>query len=76
MHMTYKGFSRIIHIALSERKRKIFSSTWNPIMSEVFTVEVESFFKPFQSRLRERKKLHFQKEPQRRPYSIINFPLS
>ena len=43
---------------------------------KVFTVGVESFFRPFQPRPEERKKLNFWKEPQRRPYTIINFPSS
>ena len=44
--------------------------------SKVFTVKVESFSKPFQPRLKERKKLNFWKEPQRRPYTMVNFPSS
>ena len=38
----------------------------------VFTVGVEFFFRPFEPRPEERKKVNFWREPQRRPYSIIN----
>ena len=57
----------------SERKRKIYSSTLRFNYFKVITVEVESFFRPFQPRPEERKKLNFWKEPQRRPHTIINF---
>ena len=42
--------------------------------SKTFTVRVESFFGPFLSRLKERKKVNFWKEPQRRPQTMTNFP--
>ena len=43
---------------------------------KVFTVGVQSFFRPLQPRPEQRKKVNFWKEPQRRSYTIINFPLS
>ena len=43
---------------------------------KVFTVEVESFFRPFKSRQEDGKKVNFWKEPQHRPFTIINFPSS
>ena len=42
---------------------------------KVFILRVESFFRLFEPRPKEGKKLKIQKEPQRRPY-FINFPLS
>ena len=39
----------------------------------VSTVGVGSFFKPVEPRLKEREKLNFSKEPQRRPSTMINF---
>ena len=44
---------------LPERKRKVYSSTWDSIISKDFTVGVESFFRPFQPRLDERKNSSF-----------------
>ena len=43
---------------------------------EGFTVGVESFFGPFQPRPEERKTSTFEREPQRSPYTIINFSSS
>ena len=43
---------------------------------KVFTVGVESFFRPFEPRPEERTKHNFWKEPQRRPCTMINFPSS
>ena len=40
---------------------------------KVFPVRVEFFFRPFRKRSEARKKVRFWKEPQRRPYTIINF---
>ena len=42
----------------------------------VFPVRVESFLRPFEPRPEERKKVNFRKEPQRHPYTMINFPSS
>ena len=44
--------------------------------SKVVTAGVESLFRPFEPKPEERKKVNFWKEPQRHPYTIINFPSS
>ena len=43
---------------------------------KVFTVEVESFLRPFQLRSKERKKFDLWKKPQRSLHISINFPSS
>ena len=43
---------------------------------KVSTVEVKFFFRPFEPRLKERKKLNFWKKTQGRPYPSVNFSLS
>ena len=41
---------------------------------KIFTASAQSFLRPFQPTLDDRKKVNFSEEPQRRPYTIINFP--
>ena len=57
----------------SRTKAKDF---FNNLGFKVFTVGVQSFFRPFEPRPEERKQLNFREEPQRRPSSMINFPSS
>ena len=58
----------------NEPERLFINLSFNHFL--VFTVKVESFFRPFEPRPEEGEKLHFWKEPHRRPYTIINFPSS
>ena len=58
------------------KTERCYSSTWDSIVLRCFTVGVQSFFRPSEPRPEERKKVNFWKEPQRRPYTIINFPPS
>ena len=51
----------------TKRKTKDIFINLRSNHSELFTVRVQPFFRPFQTRLEERKKLHFWKGPQRRP---------
>ena len=44
--------------------------------SELFITEVQSLFRLFQQKPKERKKVNFWKEPHRHPYTMINFPSS
>ena len=51
----YKGHSERIDNPLPERKRKLYSSTWDSIIFKEFTVRVQPFFGPFQPRPEGRK---------------------
>ena len=56
---SYEDHWGIIDKPLSERMRKIYSSTWDPNYFKVFTVGIEFFFRTFQPRPEERKKVNF-----------------
>ena len=43
---------------------------------KAFTLRIESFFEPLKPRSEKRNKVNFREEPQRRSYTIINFPSS
>ena len=74
--MSYEDYSEIIIDTPSRTKAKdlFINSRFNYF--KVFNKGIESFFRPFEQRLEEKKKLYFCKEPQRRPYTMINFPSS
>ena len=66
-----RGHSEIIDIPFPKQKQDSFFNLRSKCV-KVFTAEVESFFRLLEPRPKER--VNFWKEPQRRPYIIINFP--
>ena len=73
LYISYKGHSNITDTAPCRTKTKDLFINVRFTHFTVFTVGVKSFFRPFEPRLEERKKVNFWKEPQRCPYTIINF---
>ena len=59
-----------------EWKRKIYSSTWDSVILRGLLWRLNPSLDRFQPRLEERKKVNFEKEPQSRPFTVINFPSS
>ena len=77
MNRMYEGHSQIIdNPPPSRTETKDLFINWRFNYFKVFTVRDEFFFRPFQPRPEEKKKIDFWKEPQRCPWTMINFPSS
>ena len=76
--MLYEDHSEIIDTPFPPSRTKTKDLLINLRFNcfKVFTEGVEFFFGPVEPSSEERKKVNFQKESQRRPYTIINFPSS
>ena len=73
----YEGHSQIIDTPPPfPNKTKDVSIELRFKYSRVLTVRVQSFFRPFEPRPKERKKVNYWQEAQRRPPTMINFPSS
>ena len=72
----YEVTLKLLRPLCSERKRKIYPSTWDLITLRCLLWWVESFLDRFNKDRKKEKKLYFWREPQRRPHTMINIPSS
>ena len=72
MQTVYEGQCEIT----DERKRMIYSSTWDSIILRCPLWELNPSWDRLHQDRKKGEKVYFWKEPQRRPYTITNFPSS